>query len=115
MRSTIVTVVVAAVGLATGAAATADYLTGNPKVCSLHRETACARNAAVYTLVSYMRHHVTGSWSNPVRCVNPSGLLRWRCDYGPGVATVTFRATSSGWRRTITFVCDDPARAKPRC
>jgi hypothetical protein len=100
MKTTIVICVILAAFFA--AAAHADFLQGDPRKCAFNQPTKCARVAATYTLVHYMRTHGNRSWSNPVKCTPVTGLLRWRCQFGTGSATVWFRALSTGWQRQVT-------------
>lgn len=100
---TLTAVLAAAILAATGtAAARADFLKGDPRKCSFDKPAQCARTAATYTLVMYMRNHGHPSWSNPVTCTATVRLVKWRCDFGTGTATVWFRALSTGWKRQVT-------------
>lgn len=85
--------------------ASADYLKGDPRVCSMGpaRKADCAEAAATYTLVMYMRHHGHRSFSNPTTATPlQKNLLKWRVDFGTGTAIVWFRALSTGWVRQVT-------------
>lgn len=102
MKATILICVVAAAFFA--AAAHADFLQGDPRKCAYNQPAKCARVAAVYTLVHYMRTHGHRSFSNPVTCTPLVGLLKWRCVYSStGSATVWFRPLANGWTRQVTL------------
>lgn len=101
MHRLIVLVAVVLAGAVAGSAS-ADLLRGDPRQCSYNKPAQCARTAATYTLVAYMRAHGQPHWSNPTTCTATAGLLKWRCDFGSGTARVWFRALSTGWQRVVT-------------
>jgi hypothetical protein len=86
----------------------------DPRKCSTvsaipaHHAYDCARAAAKVATQTKLSK-ITGtraSWMTGVDCKQNPSLLKWRCQYPTSgklyTALVTFRATSAGWRVSVT-------------
>jgi hypothetical protein len=100
---------VAVLALVAGASARAGLLTGDPRSCSYHSASECARAAALTVAKRALaRRTNVAVWTGTMACEQPTAsVLRWNCRaFHLGEVTtvlVTFAKTRTGWARRVAF------------